>query len=550
MNLSHWRKTGEEWQKQAWLLISAKPAPNGELHFGHLAGPFLTQDIWYRFLTGLGADVCVMSGTDPIDSFIALKASTTNTKADALANDCYDAIVSNFKRFDFHYDCFVNLLDNDIQQAWLTELHKLHQAGTEQGYITEQLKPFPFVEEQGASGAAICGDCPDCSQPVSGYFCESCGAHFDPAEIRRPVARSDKTLHFRSTDDQFFTIRQPVALVENLMKASVRSSELDIVMRQIEQQRSDIRLTETSAWGIPASDDRVWFGHGWLYAYCRLIGEQYKSLKGSSLQPFDAGSTVKSMNIFGVDNTVSHMVNIQGMAMSLSGHQGFSHFLVNHFYLLDGKKFSTSAGHVITASILDQVLSGYDNELSQFSTDRIRLLLAATSPASKEMDLTPEAFEQIANQLFSDAIMQPVNQVLETLSRFAAARFTTDSTDTTTTVSIDALSEEFDHLWREWEAAFDVQIFDPQQLVEILARHARVNSETLNDPESAARWLIEHCLLLQPLCPILALSVWQMAGLPGSPVMHQLPDELLVTTTDKRLPDVCWPTSLIEQFFQ
>src|SRR4030095_9329865 len=46
------------------LVCATPPTPNGDLHLGHLSGPYLAGDIWRRFLRAKGVEVCYGTRTD------------------------------------------------------------------------------------------------------------------------------------------------------------------------------------------------------------------------------------------------------------------------------------------------------------------------------------------------------------------------------------------------------------------------------------------------------------------------------------------------------
>ena len=50
--------------QKKYLITSALPAPNGELHIGHLIGCYLPSDIYARFCRAIGRDVLFICGSD------------------------------------------------------------------------------------------------------------------------------------------------------------------------------------------------------------------------------------------------------------------------------------------------------------------------------------------------------------------------------------------------------------------------------------------------------------------------------------------------------
>ena len=57
-----------------YLITSALPYANGPLHIGHLAGAYLSGDIYARFLRVMGKDVVYVCGSDEHGAAITIKA--------------------------------------------------------------------------------------------------------------------------------------------------------------------------------------------------------------------------------------------------------------------------------------------------------------------------------------------------------------------------------------------------------------------------------------------------------------------------------------------
>ena len=56
------------------LVTAAPPNPNGDLHLGHLSGPFLGADVLTRHLRQRGRRVLYVSYTDDLSPFVLRKA--------------------------------------------------------------------------------------------------------------------------------------------------------------------------------------------------------------------------------------------------------------------------------------------------------------------------------------------------------------------------------------------------------------------------------------------------------------------------------------------
>lgn len=488
---------------QRFLLISAKPAPNGGLHLGHIAGPYLRQDMLRRHYQMRGAQVSVLGGTDPVDSFISLRAVQDDAKPAGVAQHYYEQIGRDFASYDIELDAFIDPLSTPYRARYVAGMAEVVARAKADGRAGFQARNYPFFAsepERGAAGAWSCGACPDCGDGVSGYFCESCGAHFNPDEIVSPSGRDGAALSFRPVADLFFQVRDPQALLRSLEASGVAPPLRAIVERQFAKGRDTVRLSERSDWGISiegAGEDR-YFGHGLLYSYCRLLGELYMEHSGDPVNPFDAASTVTSVNLFGIDNTVSHMVNIQAIGEEMADWKGFDAFVVNRFYLLEGKKFSTSARHLIWAHELIHA-AGADS-------DAVRFVIAATSPTHAERDLRVEEFLHWYNDVFVGQLQAQIRNDLDRLGAPVGEAIPP------------ALAVRFLPVFAEACEGHRFSVYAPEQQVTLIMAWLALRKELDGaDRATISGWLRCMMLLLYPVAPRLAKAAWAALGLAGEP---------------------------------
>ncbi|MEZ5839496.1 MAG: class I tRNA ligase family protein, partial [Hyphomicrobiales bacterium] len=66
-----------------YIVTITPPTPNGDLHLGHLSGPFLGADVCRRALAGAGHDVLFVSYADDYQSYVP-------RKTEALERDAFE----------------------------------------------------------------------------------------------------------------------------------------------------------------------------------------------------------------------------------------------------------------------------------------------------------------------------------------------------------------------------------------------------------------------------------------------------------------------------
>src|SRR5690606_31998566 len=80
------------------LVTAAPPTPNGDLHLGHLAGPYLAADAHARFLRLQGVDARFVCGSDDNSPWVAGLAAGEGSTPEETAGRLTDAIVDSLER--------------------------------------------------------------------------------------------------------------------------------------------------------------------------------------------------------------------------------------------------------------------------------------------------------------------------------------------------------------------------------------------------------------------------------------------------------------------
>ncbi|MGE8394139.1 MAG: methionine--tRNA ligase [Pseudomonas sp.] len=479
-----------------YLLVPAMPAPNGRLHLGHVAGPYLNLDILARHLRREGHRASIVCASDPFDSYIPLRAQQADVDPASLAQESCAGIINDLAYMNIQVDLFVDPLDPEHREQYLAAHVDLVDRLSAQGQVScvEEQMPWSTARQTFVSGSFLTGHCPQCDQAISGFFCEDCGAHFEPDQVRAPRARWGEEVPARALDNLFFQIREPQALLAQLQATQTPDPFIDIARRHLRRLPARVRVTNHAGWGLPYQLDgqaRTLFGHGLLFGAVRFVGDCFARATGLAQNPFDRDSPVITVNGFGIDNSVSHLVSIQAMAMADGLSKPFEHFLINHFYTLEGRKFSTSLGWAVWVE--DMAREG------RVPCDALRYFLASTSPIHQRTDFTRQDFEQFLNGRYA-GLIERVNTALGSAAKAAA---------------VDApVMAAFDAAYAEQAQALTFASFDPQAVSRSIAGWEALFA-SLADDNSRYWWLKGLAVLACPLLPTLAQSIWHRLGQPG-----------------------------------
>src|SRR5689334_25432389 len=88
------------------LVIAPPPTPNGDLHVGHLSGPYLRADIYTRYLRMRGIEAYYLTGVDEHQSYVAFKAEQLGCSPAATADRFAEAILESLQAAQIEVDLY------------------------------------------------------------------------------------------------------------------------------------------------------------------------------------------------------------------------------------------------------------------------------------------------------------------------------------------------------------------------------------------------------------------------------------------------------------
>ncbi len=496
-------------QPRDHLIIPPNPVPNGGLHLGHMAGPFLRLDILARHLRRRGDRVSVIFGTHPFDGGVPVKSEQAKRPPREIAATFYGEIERSLQSLDIGFDTFID----PTAPAWSGRYERSYRDLVARlrasGHVVEIEEQLPFDEatQSFAVGCDLLGRCPECSGAISGAICEDCGSFSEPRKVSGPFSRqSSKETSWRPIKNLFFRIDDPEAILRALAETETPQPFLEVCERHFRQyDEPRIRLTQPGTWGVPWPDaepvPRILVDSGFLFGYCHLCGEIYAEKEGKE-NPFHSGSSTVVINGFGIDNVITHMVYIQAMALAQSEMRSFDRFVVNHFYLLEGEKFSTSRGHAIWATDLVG--------LTPVSSDAVRYALAATTPTHQRESFELDAFVHLLNERLAGKI-QPA------LDGHFAQMLGTSGAAPRPGPAPEHLVRRLRDLVSAQEAALEYRRFDPRGTVVALDDWVESSSAESATADDAYWWLKGFSLLAEPIMPRISREIWLVLGAADAP---------------------------------
>ncbi len=379
------------------VIVATPPTPNGDLHVGHLSGPYLAADIYKRYLRSRGVDAIYLSGADDHQSYVPAKGRKLGLAPREVADRFGDLIEETLARAEIEMDLFVRPKTSPHHIAFVESFFKeLHAKGA----FIEKEAPGLYCEtcEKYLYEAHVGGKCPHCGAGADGNSCEQCGWPNQVVDLvdpackvcgGRPAVRPFKRLYFPLS-------RHREALREWHRRVKM-SSHLRTLCTQLIDELPDIAAGHPTDWGIPVPVPG--YGEQTIYAWLEmapgflaatdevLAGRGETATWRDVLCDDDHGL----VQFFGFDNSYYFAILFPALWMAYDPEIRLpTAFVTNEFLRLDGAKFSTSRGHAIW---------GHEF-LATTPADTVRFYLAWAGPEREQTNFTlPEMAATVEREL-------------------------------------------------------------------------------------------------------------------------------------------------------
>lgn len=371
------------------FVFSTPPTPNGDLHLGHLSGPYLGADAFVRFQRMNGTDAWHLTGSDDYQSYVIACAGKEGREPAETAAHYSAEIAQTLALMDIPLDQYTV---TNVDPGYREGLRDFFSRTVSSGQVAVAEKDALFDADSGRYlyEVDVSGGCPGCGAATGGNICEDCGEPNTVVDLadprssgstteprRAPIARWSLPLH---------TFRDDVAAHHRLGRVPARLREL--AERLFARPELDIPITHPSAWGVPPTETEVdgqviwvWpeMSYGFLYGI-QALGDRL----GRDWKADEPRDDWKIVHFFGYDNSFYHSV-LYPVLYQLA-HPDWSpdiDYHVNEFYLLDGAKFSTSRRHAIWGKEI----------LTPDSVDAVRYFLSRNRPEAERTDFRRAAYD-------------------------------------------------------------------------------------------------------------------------------------------------------------
>lgn len=397
------------------IVIAATPTPNGDLHVGHLAGPYLAGGIYTRYLRAKGQSVTYATCTDDNQTYVVSTARKHNTTPDRLSAESTGKIQRSFEAMGITIAPLPST-DAEYRDAVLDFLLPLYQAGK----FETRTVSFPYDERAGIYlfDGLVKGECPVCLAESCGGGCEGCGHpnHFDQLGRPRSVLNPGNPVGSREATVLVLPLeryREQLTAYYAARRDTWRPHSIQLIDELLAGPLPEVPVTVPDpGWGIPApfAPAGGQIVYPWLEAMPASIHatRSARTAAAADPEPWDSSWRAESGNhlvyFHGFDNV--YFWGLVDLVMLLA-HDG--RYIVpeanicNEFYELEHEKFSTSRNHLIWSADL----------VAEVPRDLVRFYLALTGPEHQRTNFSRADLSTVVDS----RLVKPWNVVADTLTR-------------------------------------------------------------------------------------------------------------------------------------
>ena len=376
-----------------YLVTSALPYVNGELHLGHLIGCYLPSDVYARFCRAMGRDVLFVCGADEHGTPAIVGAAAENMPVIEYNNKYYEKHLKSVRDFNLSFDLYGRTHTEKQEKL----IHELFTRLDEQGLIEERetIQPFSVDDNMFLADRQLVGTCPKCGyENARGDQCDKCSATYEATELLNPrsTISNSTNIEYRPTKNLFFLASK----IENKWKDWLAEhapkwskSAAAIARGWANEGLHDTSITRDLSWGIPVNKPGyenkvfyVWFDAPWGYVSISQAANE-------NWADWWKNSDTHYAQFMGKDNVKFHSVFFPEQQLAMNDNWKTVDMLKGmNFLNFEGGKFSKSQQRGIFL----------DSAIDIAPADYWRYALLASAPETDDTDFTINRFADIVNK--------------------------------------------------------------------------------------------------------------------------------------------------------
>ncbi len=376
-----------------YLITSALPYVNGELHLGHLIGCWLPSDIYARFCRAMGRDVLYVCGADEHGTPAIVGATKEGLPVIEYNNKYYEKHLRAVKDFNLSFDLY-GRTHTDAQEKLI---HELFIRLDEQGLIEERetIQPFSVDDNMFLADRQLVGTCPKCGyDKAQGDQCDACSATYEADELINPhsTISGSSNIEMRPTKNLFFMASKMQDVWRKWLKVTApkwSKTASAIARGWASDELRDTAITRDLPWGIPVNKEGyenkvfyVWFDAPWGYVSISQIANE-------NWADWWKNPDCHYAQFMGKYNVKFHAVFFPEQQLAMNdGWKTVDQLKSMNFLNFEGGKFSKSQKRGVFL----------DAATSIAPSDAWRYALIASAPETDDTDFTFVRFADVVNK--------------------------------------------------------------------------------------------------------------------------------------------------------
>ena len=376
-----------------YLITSALPYVNGDLHLGHLVGCWLPSDVYARFCRARGRDVLFVCGADEHGTPAVVGAAKENMPIKEYNDKYYEKHLRAVHDFNLSFDLY-GRTHTELQEKLI---HDLFARLDSQGLIEERETIQPYSPDDGMflADRQLVGTCPKCGyENARGDQCDKCSAAYEATELKNPrsAISGSTNIEMRPTKNLFFLASKMQDEWKKWLNkhAPKWSKTASAIAHGWENEGlRDTSITRDLPWGIsvnkPGYESKVfyvWFDAPWGYVSISMAANKNWADWWKQDDTFYA-------QFMGKDNVKFHAVFFPEQQLAMhDGWKTVDMLKSMNFLNFEGGKFSKSQHRGVFL----------EDAVSIAPSDCWRYALMASAPETDDNDFTFERFADVVNK--------------------------------------------------------------------------------------------------------------------------------------------------------
>ena len=411
-----------------YLITSALHYANGPLHIGHLAGAYLSGDIYARFLRSMGKDVVYVCGSDEHGAAITIKALKEKKNPKEIIDTYHELFKEAFNEMGISFDIYHRTsaeIHHETSQEFFRTLHnkgEFVEKESEQYYDTEA--------KQFLADRYITGTCPKCDHDSAyGDQCENCGSSLSPTELINPKSTlSGSKPILKSTKHWFLQLDKYEAWLKEWISTGQKDGEqlhdpaswknhvLGQCKSWLEGGLHPRAMTRDLDWGVDVPQE-IEGSEGkklyvWMDAPIGYISatKQWAIDNDKDWKPYWQDKETSLIHFIGKDNIVFHCLIFPAILEAHGDYILPQNVPANQFVNLEGDKLSTSRNWAVWVNDYVKDLPGKQDEL--------RYHMIKNMPEQKDSEFTWKGFQDSVNNELVNNLANFINRVIVLTNKY------------------------------------------------------------------------------------------------------------------------------------